>query len=71
MMFRAITKLLGDKRSRTLKKSKDEIEEYLRQTHNVPQKVLQLDDNDMQPNPPLPASEFSYAEPTMKELMDI
>ena len=32
---------------------------------------MQLDDNDMLPNPPLPASEFNYAEPTMREMMDI
>ena len=56
--FRTITKLLGDKRSGTLKKSRDEIEDYLRQTHSDPQKGVQLDDNHMLPNPPLPASEF-------------
>ena len=57
--FRTITKLLGDKRSGTLKKSRNEIEDYLRQTHSDPQKGVQLDDNHMLPNPPLPASEFN------------
>ena len=69
--FRVVTRLLGDKRSGTLKKSKEEVEEYLRQTHSDPQKGVALGDNDMLPNPPPPASEFNYAQPTMSEMTEI
>ena len=69
--FRTITKLLGDKRSGTLKKSREEIVDYLRQSNSDTQKDVQLDDNDMLSNQPLPAFEFNYAEPTMREMIDI
>ena len=65
-----MTRLL-DKRSWTLWKSNEEVEEYLRQTHSDPQKGVDLGDNDMLPNPPPPASEFNYAQPTMSEMTEI
>ena len=62
---------MGDKRSGTPKKSKEEIEEYLRQTHSDPQKDVPLEKNGKLPKPPLPASEFNNTEPTMRAMMDI
>ena len=69
--LRTIAKLLGGKPSVTQKKSKDEKEKYLRQPHSDSQKDMQLNDNDMIPNPQLPACEYNYAEPTMIEIIYI
>ena len=69
--FRTVTKLLGDKCSGTLMKSKGEIEEYIRQTHSDPQKGAPLDDNAKLLNPPLPASKFNYAKSTTRETIYI
>ena len=52
---------VGDKRLGTLKKSKERMDEYLRHIHSDSKKCVPLKDYDMLLNPPLPASEFNYA----------
>ena len=52
-------------------KSKEDVEEYLKQSHSDPMKCVALDDTEMLPNPPPTASKFNYALPTMSEMIEI
>ena len=70
--FKFTTKLLGDKRSGSLKVSREEVEQYLKKTYNDPNRETPLGEYKDLHQPERPEKQdFDMREPTLKEARDV
>ena len=69
--FKFTSKLLGEKRSRSLSATKEEVETYLRETYGNPHRDEGLSECPKSINLDLPEWDFDESEPHLKEVQDI